>query len=155
MFWILMFVAVALGAGVHIVIVQPPTPVAVAEIGLLWIAAGWFGVGTLVAGMQHVFNSEKIASYIGWTSNGFQRELGWSEVGLGIAGLLAIWLHGPYVLGPVIVGSALYLGAAGVHAGEMVKARNFKPGNAGPVFYLDILVPVIALALVGITAPWA
>ncbi len=39
------------------------------------------------------------------------------------------------------------LGGAGVHPREMVKEKNFNPGNAGAVFYYDILAPLAHLGL--------
>jgi hypothetical protein len=41
------------------------------------------------------------------------------------------------------------LGAAGVHIHEMVAERNFAPGNAGVIFYTDVLVPLIGLCFCG------
>jgi hypothetical protein len=34
-------------------------------------------------------------------------------------------------------------GAAGGHVYQMITARNFAPGNAGIIFYSDILVPIV------------
>lgn len=39
----------------------------------------------------------------------------------------------------------LYLGAAFVHARDMTKTGNFSAGSAGPVFYIDIAMPLIAM----------
>jgi len=42
-----------------------------------------------------------------------------------------------------IVGPAGFLwGAAGGHVYQMITAHNFAPGNAGVIFYSDILVPI-------------
>ena len=47
-----------------------------------------------------------------------------------------------------IVGPALFsLGAAAGHVHQMVTAHNFSPGNAGIVFYMDIIVPLVGLVL--------
>jgi hypothetical protein len=47
-----------------------------------------------------------------------------------------------------IVGSACFLwGAAAGHAVQMVEAHNYAPGNAGVIFYSDILLPLIGLVL--------
>ena len=40
-----------------------------------------------------------------------------------------------------------FLGAAGVHVSEMIRVHNFEPGNAGVVFYTDILIPVLEFVL--------
>lgn len=39
------------------------------------------------------------------------------------------------------------LGAAAGHIVQMVTAQNFAPGNAGLIFYLDIALPAIGVAL--------
>ena len=47
-----------------------------------------------------------------------------------------------------IVGPACFLwGAAGVHIHDMITTRNFAPGNAGIIFYSDILVPILGIPI--------
>jgi hypothetical protein len=47
-----------------------------------------------------------------------------------------------------VVGPSLFLlGAAGGHIHQMITARNFAPGNAGIIFWTDILIPAIGLTL--------
>ena len=70
MYWIVVFSASVLGAVVHVMLMglglQPVTRIA--EIILIWLLAGFYGLATLVAGLQHGFNSDKIAKSIGWRS---------------------------------------------------------------------------------------
>ena len=62
---------------------------------------------------------------------------------LAVVGLLAF--RGSFDLRlAAIVGPACFLwGAAGVHVYEMIMAHNFAPGNAGIIFYSDLLVPIV------------
>jgi hypothetical protein len=46
--------------------------------------------------------------------------------------------------------SVFLLGDAIGHIREMAEADNFAPGNAGLPFYMDIICPVLAIALVTI-----
>jgi hypothetical protein len=157
MYWIVVFLASVSGAVVQILLTGPgPQPVShIAEVGLMWLLAGFYGLATLAAGLQHLFNSDRIAESIGWpTGSGFQHELGWAEVGLGVAGFLSIWFRGVYFLAPGIVGSFLYLGAALVHYRDVRKTGNINPGNAGPVFYVDIVVPIIVIVMLVLYEPW-
>lgn len=153
MFWIIAFSLTVFGALGQIALAGPDgwSAHAAAEIGLVWIVAGFYGIATMLAGLQHLTNPDRIARYIGWAAgSGFQLELGWAEVGLSIAGILAIWLRGAYLLAPAIATSTLYLGAALVHARDLARNGNLNPGNAGPVFYIDIVMPmftIVALAL--------
>ena len=50
-----------------------------------------------------------------------------------------------------ILGSSLFLlGAAAGHVYQMVTERNFAPGNAGIIFYMDIIVPLVGFVLLGL-----
>jgi hypothetical protein len=53
----------------------------------------------------------------------------------------SIWTTGG--LGPAM----FLLGAVGVHVYSMIVAHNYAPGNAGVVFYTDILIPIIGFVL--------
>lgn len=148
MFWLISVALTFLGAAANILVAGASSwsPRGIAETVLVWSLAGFFGVATLIAGLQHIFNSDRIAEYIGWVKgSGFQLELGWAEVGIAIAACLTPWLRGTYLVAPTIAGSVLYLGAASVHARDMVKTGNFSAGSAGPVFYIDIAMPLITI----------
>ena len=62
-------------------------------------------------------------------------------------GLLAF--RGSYGLrlGAVVVSSLFLLGAAGGHVYQMATQDNFAPGNAGSIFYTNILIPLSGLAM--------
>src|SRR5262249_42285703 len=73
----------------------------------------------------------------------FQLEVGFASLGFALVGLLAF--RGSFDLRlAAIVGPAGFLwGAAGGHVYQMITAHNFAPGNAGVIFYSDILVPMV------------
>ena len=155
MFWIVAFGLCLAGAFIQSLLSASLSTTAISEIGLVWLVAGFYGIATLIAGTQHIVNPDRIAKDIGWmTGSGFQLELGWAELGLGLAGVLSIWFRGAYFMGPGIAGSALYLGSALVHGLDMTKYKNFNPRNTGSVFYIHILVPVLVCALLVLHAPW-
>jgi hypothetical protein len=157
-YWIIVFSATVLGAVVHLFItgLGPQVVSHISEVSLIWLVAGFYGVATLMAGFQQLFNSDKIAISIGWpTDSGFQLELGWAEVGLGLASFLSIWFRGMYFVGPGIIGSFLYLGAALVHYRDLRSKGNVNPGNAGPVFYIDIVAPILVITMLVLYAPWS
>ena len=157
MFWVIIFAITILGAAVQLLLPGTAGLSArrIAEVTLVWLLGGFYGYATFAAGLQHLTQSDKVAKYIGWpVGSGFQLELGWAEVGLGLASFLSIWLRGSYFLAPAIAGSFIYLGAAFVHAREIVKKGNFNPGNAGPVFYIDIIAPILVIVMLILYAPW-
>jgi hypothetical protein len=155
MFWVLSLAAVLAGAALDLATGGPLSSASVALVLLTWIVVGFYGFATLGAGLQHIVRPDRIAAYIGWApGSGFQLELGWAEVGLGIAGIAGLWLPPVYLVGPAVVGSVLFLGAALVHARDIAKQGNLSPGNAGPVLYVDILVPVLTVACLLVGRPW-
>jgi hypothetical protein len=70
-------------------------------------------------------------------------EVGFASLGFAAIGFLAF--KGGFDLRlAAIVGPACFLwGAAGVHVYQMITAHNFAPGNAGVIFYSDVLLPIV------------
>ena len=87
------------------------------------------------------------ASFIGWADSPFQLEVGFASLGFAVVGFLAfrgsLGMRAAAVIGPAF----FLLGAAGGHIYQMVKAGNFAPGNAGTVFWMDIILPVVGFVL--------
>jgi hypothetical protein len=75
--------------------------------------------------------------------------VGFASLAFAVVGFLAV--HRSFDLRvAAVVGPALFLlGAAGGHLYRMIAAGDFAPGNAGVIFYTDILIPVVGVAL-----PW-
>jgi hypothetical protein len=105
----------------------------------------------------HVFFGKTAAAFIGWQDSPFQAEVGFASLGFAVLGLLAF--KGSFDLRlAAIVGPAFFLwGAAAGHVYQMITAHNFAPGNAGGIFYSDILVPIVGFIFLWLqrrTAPW-
>src|SRR4051812_44871512 len=90
------------------------------------------------------------ARFIGWEDSPFQTELGFASLGFAVVGLLAFRGSFDLRLAAVVGPSLFLLGAAGVHVHHMITAGNFAPGNAGVIFYTDILIPIIGFGLLGL-----
>jgi hypothetical protein len=109
----------------------------------LVIGVGFFGVWNFVA---HTIMSERVAQSIGWVSNGFQKELGWVSLGIGISGILCYWVRDGFWWATAIPFSTFLFGAAGLHVVELVRKKNLHPGNTW-IIIPDILMPVTILVL--------
>jgi len=86
------------------------------------------------------------AKFIGWADNPFQIELGFASLGMGLIGLLAPWRSFDLRLAAILGPACFLWGAAGVHIASMIAEQNFAAGNAGIIFWSDIIVPVIGFA---------
>lgn len=97
--------------------------------------------------LGHVFKSDMVAEYIGWEKGSpFQKELGYAELGYGIAGVICIWMSREFWLATIIITSPLFIGAAIVHLKEMMKSKNFKPGNS-IILLPDLIIPLSLILL--------
>ena len=108
------------------------------------------GLSNIYNFVLHVFFGEMTAGFIGWAQSPFQAEVGFASLGFGVVGVLAF--RGSYGLrlGAVVAPSLFLLGAAGGHVYQMVTQDNFAPGNAGAIFYTDILIPVFGFVMLGL-----
>jgi hypothetical protein len=126
---------------------RPWTPAAVIEALFSYFLLFSIALAFFYSFLLHVFFGEVTARFIGWPDSPFQTEVGFASLGFAVVGLLAF--RGSFdIRTAAVVGPACFLlGAAGTHVVEMVRSDNFAPGNAGVIFYTDLIVPLIGFAL--------
>jgi hypothetical protein len=129
---------------------RPWSRATIVEALLSWFFFFSLGVSFLYNFVMHVFFSEVAASFIGWQTSPFQKEVGFASLGFAVVALLAF--KGSFGMRlAALLGPAFFLwGAAAGHVVQMVEAHNYAPGNAGVIFYTDILLPIVGLALLGL-----
>ena len=123
-----------------------------AEHFLSWILLLPIGVTGLWAGAFHVFLPETAAALIGWQASPFQFEVGMADLAIGVTACIAFWRDLSFKAAAVCAASVFLLGDAVGHVREMVMASNFAPGNAGVPFYMDIIGPLSAIALLFVSS---
>lgn len=105
------------------------------------------GISNLYNFIMHVFFAEITATFIGWKNSPFQYEVGFASLGFAIVGIIAFKQNLGFRAASVIGPSFFLLGAAGGHVYQMITKNNFTPGNAGVIFWTDLILPIIALFL--------
>jgi len=123
------------------------TRASVVEATLSWFLFFSFGVSNLSNFAMHVFFGDMAAHFIGWENCPFQTEVGFTSLGFAVAAFLAFKGSFDMRLAALIAPACFLWGAAVFHALDMVKSNNFAPGNAGVMFYSDVLPPFIGLYL--------
>lgn len=130
---------------------KPSTRAAILEALLAYYCLFSIGFFYTYNFVMHVFFPEMAARFIGWQNSPFQLEVGFASLGFGVVGFLAFRPATRPDFGlrlAAIIGPAFFMwGAAGGHLYQMIANKNFAPGNAGGMFYLDIIMPAIGLAL--------
>lgn len=107
--------------------------------------SGWF---TIMSGLfGHILYADEVAAGIGWPLNsGFQMELGFASIGIGIVGFLSFW-NRAYWLPFIIMKFIFGWGAGFTHILHMVQHNNFSPSNTGIILYWDFLFPIFMIVL--------
>jgi hypothetical protein len=119
----------------------------VVEKLISWHVFWAIGIGYFYNFVMHAFFGRMSAAFIGWADSPFQFEVATASLGFSVVGFLAAFRSYDRRLA-AIVGPAMFtLGAAAGHIYQMVTEHNFAPGNAGIIFYMDILIPLFGLLL--------
>lgn len=115
------------------------------ETLLLWtlyLSFGWAGIG---AGISHTIFARKTAKAIGWETNGFQYEVGFSDFSRGVAAIYAVHSASEGAWIAVTIAGGLFAVLAGVnHIRGIVKEKNFAPGNT-VILLSNFGPPIVAL----------
>jgi hypothetical protein len=111
-------------------------------------SVGWLvGAFLFMTSTPHLLMPGPVARSIGWAPSPFQWELGSAALGMAIAGVMAAGQPRAFSLAVIIVFTTFLWGAAIGHVREMVARRNFAGGNAGPIFFYDVLAPAALIWL--------
>jgi hypothetical protein len=102
---------------------------------------GWSMLG---AGIAHLLFSRRTSASIGFTPGGFQTEVGFADLAMGITALLAASYSTQYALA-IILASSIYRVGCGIgHIRSMVRDRNFAINNTA-ILVVNFLVPAFLL----------
>jgi len=147
----LFFAAIALvGAAIHRHRdKQPRSTARTLEIFLVWWMVVAVGVAAIFGAMFHFFDGPSTAREIGFTNGdgGFQTEVGFADLAVGILGVLCARFRDGFLLAAVIAVSVCYLGDAYGHIHQTAIHDNHAPDNTGLTLWADFIVPLVAIAL--------
>lgn len=116
---------------------------------LNWFLLIGIGVTYIYNGIMHTVFGDMSAALIGWDNNGFQAEVGYASIGMGLVGVFSSLKRMPLStkFAGLIVPTCFLWGAAGAHITDIIETGNMASNNAGTVLYTDIMIPLIGLAL--------
>jgi Na+/melibiose symporter-like transporter len=110
------------------------------------------GLMGLWAFVGHVFFPVQAAADIGWQPSPFQFEVGYANLGLGLASLYAAYTTFYARVAVAIAVSCFLIGAGIGHVQDIIAYGNLTPGNAGPILVTDFLTPIVVIALLLVAA---
>jgi hypothetical protein len=98
---------------------------------------GWAAIG---GGISHVFFGRKISASIGWDPSPFETEVGFANLGFGVAGVLALNYSSDFWWAVILANSVFRVLAGVGHIRSMVRDKDYSVNNTG-ILFLDFLVP--------------
>ncbi len=134
---------------------KPVGPAVIVEKLLAWHVFWAIGIGYLYNFVMHSFFGKMSASFIGWADSPFQFEVATASLGFAVVGFLAAFRSFDLRLAAIVGPSFFMLGAAAGHVYQMVTEHNFAPGNAGVIFYMDIVIPLFGFLLLWLDSRYA
>ncbi|HXI03235.1 MAG TPA: DUF6790 family protein, partial [Candidatus Saccharimonadales bacterium] len=90
------------------------------DLVLVYLLAGYHGIVMVAVALFGMIHPARAAAMLGAPAgNVFQDFMAWAYLGMSVASILAIWLRGSYLAGPVVYWSIYFLGATRVHMSQL------------------------------------
>jgi len=120
----------------------------------LGVVLGWWivvtlGISGIIGALFHLLDGPGVAKEIGFTrgDGGFQTEVGFGDLALGVAAVMCIWIRDRYWLAILVVASISLWGDAYGHVHQAAVNDNHDVDNTGPILYTDIFFPLVGIGL--------
>jgi hypothetical protein len=98
---------------------------------------GWAALG---AGISHIFFGKAISRSIGFARSPFELEVGFANLGFGVAALMAGSFQKEYWLAIIVANSIFRVGCGVGHIKQIIMDRNFAINNTA-ILFLNLVVP--------------
>ncbi|WP_449246541.1 DUF6790 family protein [Desulfarculus baarsii] len=108
------------------------------------------GCASLWNAYWHAVQPAEVARFIGWQPSPFQWEIAMTNLGLGLAGLIAWQASRGFRLATALFAAVFLWGAAAGHIWQLVYLQDTAPGNAGGIVYTDVLTPLLLVVLLAV-----
>lgn len=148
MYYLVLTAIALLGATISVFTKKDKKANKVIRTFLLWILALNVGVTGLIGFAAHTLIADNVALMIGWMPGSpFQFEVAVANLMLGVLGLMCIWFEADFWLATIVSSTIFGWGAAYGHIKDIMMNNNYAPGNAGAPLYIDIIAPIVFIAL--------
>ena len=118
------------------------------DILLSWIFLIIVGFGGIWAFIGHTLFADQVAASIGWPAgNPFQQEVALANLAIGVLGILSFRMTGSFRIATIITYTIFMIGAGIGHIWQIISAGNLAVNNAGPILWIDLLVPIVIILL--------
>lgn len=146
-----MFILVLIGAGivtglVHLGFIGFTDPATICSTLLLHQFVVTFGLLGILGMITNIIKAEDNAKMLGWPGGPFQIKYGFSQLGLGVMGVMCIWFRGGFWLGTLV--SMYIYGVSGLwsHVAEMKRQGKATVNDIGNLI-IDVIYQILLTVL--------
>ena len=111
----------------------PATAQQWAESFLLYQFVITFGLVGVIGLVVNIIWADNTAQRLGWPGGPFQIKYGFSQVGLGVMGVLSIWYHGSFWAGTIVTMYIYGLSGLWSHTRVMIQQGEWHAGEAANI----------------------
>lgn len=122
-----------------------------AEHYLNWLLL-FFGIQSIWAGLFNAFFQEIAAKSIGWAPSPFEFEIGWADMAIGLAALVAAWRSLDFKAAVVLTIAVFFLGVVWGHFYERFVNNDTAPNNFGAMLVVTIIWGLLLVVLYPLAA---
>ncbi len=143
-----MWILALIGLGVLTAVIQlalagfPHDPVVVMSTLLLHQIVVTHGLIAVIGFVINVLTPQKTAAQLGWPSGPFQIKYGFAQFGLGVMGVLSIWLQGTFWAGTLVTLYIYGLSGLWTHTLEILRKRR-ETGRTDMIEVANIVLDVV------------
>ncbi|WP_186785855.1 DUF6790 family protein [Paenibacillus agilis] len=124
MWFLLLWFLGIVSAVVHLYTLDFPSATSeISRILLLHQFVVTFGLVGVIGYVVNIWKADQTAKMLGWPGGPFQVKYGFSQVGLGIMGIMAIWFQGNFWVGVLVTMYIYGLSGLWSHSYVMIKNR--------------------------------
>ncbi|HCC36036.1 MAG TPA: hypothetical protein DEQ02_10600 [Ruminococcaceae bacterium] len=129
----LLWIVAIISAVVHLALTGWGDPAHICEILLTHQFVVTFGLVGIIGAVVNIAKADKTAKKLGWPGGPFQVKYGFSQICLGIMGIMCIWFHGTFWLGAMVVMYMYGISGLWSHTALMLKAKKILPYEVGNI----------------------
>ena len=151
MWFLLLWVLGIISAVIHLLVIGWPSTLSeISHVLLLHQFVVTFGLIGIIGVVVNIVYADKTAKSLGWPGGPFQIKYGFSQLGLGVMGVLTIWFGGTFWVGALV--SMYMYGLSGLwsHTQQMIKHKKF---NATEI--ANLIMDIVYQTFITLLSIWA
>lgn len=125
---------------------MPKTTAEICNVLLLYQFVITFGLVGVIGFIVNIAIADRTAKSLGWPGGPFQIKYGFSQLGLGVMGVMAIWFHGNFWVGVLVTMYIYGLSGLWSHTQLMIENKKWDAGNVSNII-MDIVYQAFITAL--------